>query len=107
MSNNVFNCGTFFRRKSDERSYRSRVGLLYSDGTITPHYLDTSQDKWADNLETAAAAETIVHSAEFIAGLRTLGQDSLDFREYVQRWMAEKCVVGRVREMVSAALEGT
>lgn len=104
---NIWNNGTLMCRKSDERDYRPRVGLLHDDGHIEAHYLDTSQDKWVDDLESARTAEHILDSTEFIDGLRGLGNDSLDFRDYVRRYVLERGIAGRTRDLVEAALEGT
>lgn len=81
---NVFNCGTFFRRKSDERHYRPQVGLLYEDGTIVPHYLDTSKDVYLEE-DPLSQKAVLSDAADFIEELKSLGADSLDFREVVSR----------------------
>jgi hypothetical protein len=68
-----FNNGTFFRRKSDEVHYRPWVGLLRSDGTIDPHYLDTSKDKFVDAEDDSEVETVSVDADKFMA---VLGQVS-------------------------------
>jgi len=44
----VMNCGAFIRRKSNEMVLTPSVGMLHSNGTITRHFLDVSEDQWSD-----------------------------------------------------------
>lgn len=44
----IFNCGSLIPRNIDQHEYKPMVGLLKEDGTVTPHYLDTTQDEWIE-----------------------------------------------------------
>lgn len=96
----IFNCGTFMRRRSDEINYQPQVGLLYEDGRIEPHYLDTSQDKFLKEPLAKELEQQEVDMSEFIEELSNLNLDSLDFRERLIRHMEHKGVDHNVRAAV-------
>lgn len=103
---NVLNCGTFIPRKSDERDYKPRFGLLMDDGTIEVVYLDTTRDKWIDPDDCIAEPSDDVDIEGLIGRLRSLGADSLDFRDAVRRHMESTGTPGDVRTIVENALDG-
>jgi len=96
---NVWNCGCLIRRKKDERKYKPTVGLLYSDGHIEPHFLDTSEDKWLDE-EVSEIGQDFEGLGEFLSELGELDADSLDFKEAVKRYLREH----EVRELTRKIL---
>ena len=102
----VFNCGTMMRRKIDEVDYKPMVGLLRSDGTVEPYFLDCSEDKFmsADKLRVADAAG--LDLSKFMSELESLGGDELDFRSVVDEYLDRKAVDQGVRKAVLQAMEG-
>lgn len=98
----ILNCGTFFRRKSDEIDCRPKVGLLKTDKSIQFHFMDIESDKIAKTSDSSSRDKD--RSSSFIEELRSLGEDSLDFRKAVN--LAISDVDGRVREMVLEAVDG-
>ena len=96
---NVCNCGCLIRRKADEREYRPAVGLLHSDGKVTRHYLDVSEDKWIDPVDKPDSVE-VEGLSEFMAELAALDADSLDFREAVNRWVSDNKVSNDVKQLL-------
>ncbi len=86
----IFNAGTLMRRKIDEINYKPQVGLLHDDGSITPHYLDTSEDKFIDIEEARGKEQLEIDADEFLKELKGLGSDSLDFRHAVNTHMDKK-----------------
>jgi len=101
----IFNAGTLMRRKIDEISYRPQVGLLYEDGSIKPHYLDTSKDKFIDVDEAKQKEQQELDTTAFLKELKGLGSDSLDFRDTVYRYMDSKKIDSDVRELVLESIE--
>lgn len=101
----VFNCGTFMRRASDEIGYKPQVGLLYDDGTVKSHHLDTSQDKIEVIEKTAANNELDI--TDFMAELNELGGDVLDFETAIKRYVENYGVTKPVREVIQRVLEDT
>lgn len=95
----LMNCGTFFRRHSDEINYRPHIGLLYRDGSIVPHYLDISKDvhTQADPTKTAKSR---VDASKILLGFEGLGKDSLDFERAVKYRLEELKPDAEVMEMV-------
>lgn len=96
---NIFNCGAFMRRRSDEEKYRPRVGLVSISGHVTPHYLNTSQDVFqsvaAETSETA-----IADFADFVEELKALGDAALDFRAAIHRWCERRQVSKSVKKIL-------
>lgn len=102
----IMNCGTLMCRKSDERDYKPMVGLIYEDGTIEPHYLDTSQDQWLEESLIEEFEKSEEDMSSFIEDLKQLGIDSLDFREAVEQYMSKHDVDNDVRNLVLQSMEG-
>lgn len=99
----VFNCGGFIRRKSDEINYKPQIGILYSDGTIKPHYLNTTKDRFHE--KPKGREEIAVNMRDFISSLENLGEHGLSFREAVLRQLKEDVIEPETREAVLRALE--
>jgi len=99
----IFNCGTLMRRASDEIDYKPRVGLLYEDGTIKPHYLDTSKDKYIEKVEDAPLEE--MDMSEFIEELKKLGETGLEFTKRVERFFKKNKTRKVVRNIIRKGME--
>lgn len=104
LHKNLFNCGTFLRRKADEKGYKPMVGILHEDGTIIPHYLDCSQDKFLDDPIIQQAERVETDLSGFVQELRSLGVDSLDFRQAIKHRLDQLEVGKNVREIVMETL---
>ncbi len=104
----VFNAGGFMRRRSDEKDFRPRLGLLRSDGTITSHYLNTSKDVFTDNPTGVKEppVEVMMRFVELLKELRGVGDKVLDFQDFVLRWMDKEGVEEGVRRAVLESLGG-
>jgi DNA repair exonuclease SbcCD nuclease subunit len=102
---NVFNPGTFIRRKSDEIDHEPCVGVIYSDGTVKRKKLDTSLDKFHSDAEHRE--EVALDMKRFIDGLEKLGEHGLDFREAVKNHLRKDDVKPETRKMILQALEAT
>jgi hypothetical protein len=104
----LFNCGGFFRRRSDEIAHRPSVGLFSRDGSITRHYLDVSKDVFASpetiigELQSATGADL----EGFVAELGKLGDALIDWPVALRRYMKQHKVRPEVRRAVLKALEG-
>jgi hypothetical protein len=101
----VWNCGGFIRRRSDEINYRTRVGILMSDGTINLHNYDTSLDRFQEIPEKAEKVERDMR--EFLERMEKLGEHGLDFRDAVRRAAndPDQGVPENVRRIVLECLE--
>jgi hypothetical protein len=82
----VLNNGTFMRRSSDERKYRPSVGLLYSDGTIKRHFLDTP-DLFLPEGDKRLEMDEDFDMQDFVKELESLGDESLDFKQAVRHYL--------------------
>lgn len=101
-----FNCGGFYRRKSDEARHKPRVGLLHPDGTVTPHFLDTSRDVFtATVLDTADPGVRSTGLDEFLTRLRALQTSPLDFNEALRKAMSHDTTPEPVRVVLREALQ--
>lgn len=84
----IFNCGSLMRRNSDQIDYKPQVGLLYSDGSVKPYYLDITQDKHLDVSKEALGEDTL-NMKSFIEELEKLGDTDLDFTEAMNRYLSD------------------
>lgn len=85
------NAGSLMVRKSDERDYKPSVGLLHKNGTITRHFLDTSEDKYLEvsGEQARSLTEGGLDLAAFVSELEELGDNDLNFTEAVRRFVSE------------------
>lgn len=100
----VLNVGGFIRRKSDERSYAPRVGVIYDDGSVVRHRLDTSGDEFHDNPDEQP--ETVLNMRAFVEDLKSLGEQGLNFQEEVRRFLRKNPLSPEVEQMVLESLKG-
>jgi hypothetical protein len=104
LGSRIINCGTFMRRKSDEKTYRPMVGILYDDRHIEPHYLDVSADLWLDDAPSRPEEDQAADTSGVIAALRQLGSDALDFRAVLRQLMDQRNTGQRVRGVVASVI---
>tara|TARA_A100000171_G_scaffold53079_1_gene76342 strand:+ start:22038 stop:22949 length:912 start_codon:yes stop_codon:yes gene_type:complete len=78
----VYNNGTFIRRKSDEIVYEPTVALLYEEGDVQIHHLDTRKDEFVD-AELFVEKES-VDITQFIEELKGMQESGLNFVEAVE-----------------------
>lgn len=87
LGRTVFNAGTFIRQRSDERGNKPLVGILMSDGTVYPHLLDTSADKWNEGLFENQARAAGVDARDFLDALTDIGAVGVDYAEAVKEYV--------------------
>jgi hypothetical protein len=98
-----WNCGGFMRRKSDEKHYRPRVGLILQSGKMMSVELDISQDKFDAHSEEPAM--NVPGLEEFLDELSELQTHTLDFVETMAHTMDMKRTSPEVRRIVTEAME--
>lgn len=81
----IYNCGTFMRRKLDERDCKPGVGILYADGRISRQPLITDQDKFIDVAAIRDAFATDAKIAGFLEYIRNMTGEQLSFEDAVRR----------------------
>jgi len=101
----IMNCGTLMRRHINEIDYKPQIGLLHSDGSITPHFLDTSKDLFLEDHLIKAKEEQGLNISKFLQELKNLGSDSIDLRYAADKYMKIKKTDDDVRAMVLEAIE--
>lgn len=101
----VWNCGSFMRRHSNEVDYAPRVGILYSDGNIVSHYLDTSHDKYLDIVSDIIDEKNELDISEFVKGLEKLGDSALDFTQAIKEFVAKNEVDNNVKQILLSLVE--
>ena len=102
-STDIFNCGTLMRRKSDEIDYKPQIGLLYSDGSVEPYYLDTSQDKYLDVVSVEDSMEDL-NMKSFIEELEKLGDTDLDFTEAIKYYLQKNKISKSIQNIIIKAM---
>lgn len=100
---NVFNGGTFIRRKSDEMFHRPCCGIIYSDGSVKRHFLDTSGDRFHEDVEDRS--EVALDMRAFINNLEKLGEHGLDFRAAVKQHLEKDDVPEGAKQIILEALK--
>lgn len=98
----VINVGGFIRRKSDEIDYEPCVGVIYDDGTVKRKRLDTSIDVFHDTPEDRK--EVPLNMKEFIAGLESLGEHGLNFKEAVENHLRTEDIDKETKEIILHAI---
>lgn len=101
----VVNCGGFMRRKCDEQSYKPSVGLLYADGTVSRHYLDTKEDQFVSPEKLVLAALKGAEMLDFVEELKGLGDRAIDFRQAVERALQKENADEETRRIVLEAFD--
>lgn len=101
----VLNCGGFMARKSDERNYKPRFGLLHDDGHIDSISLDVSKDNWIDPEDMNALVDEPLNLTGLIDEFEHLGSDALDFAEVLIRTMEREATDESVKQKVIEALQ--
>lgn len=99
----IFNCGTLMRRKSDEIDYKPQVGLLMDDGSVVPHYLDVSQDKYITKAEEQV--KDVLDMGDFFDELEKLGSTALDFAEAMKQFLHSGKTSDEAKEIILRAME--
>lgn len=81
----IWNPGSFLRRNADEKDRVPQVGLLRSDGSVTPVLVPVSDDKWLKK-EAIIRAEG-VDVGPLLKAMEGLDDKRPDFCESVRRWL--------------------
>lgn len=103
----LWNGGTFYRRKSDEKNYQPAVGILTRSGKVVRHELDVSQDKF---LTTEEVVERVLNSGaifgDFAKALENLGEGPINFSELCRQALESGDKDKAVRNVVIRLLGG-
>lgn len=101
----VFNCGSLMRRNIDQRDYQPMVGLLFSDGTVEPHFLDCSEDKFIDKEKAGNELISGLDLTKFMEELEELGGGELDFRSAMDLYFKRTETSESVQKVVLEAMD--
>lgn len=85
----IVNCGTFFRRRSDEVGYRSFATLLRSDGSLAQIEYDTDGDKFhiPGRSDFVTDLAQTIDMRDFMDELGKLGGTALDFFDALKQFL--------------------
>ncbi len=101
----ICNTGGFIRRKSDEVDYKPMIGLIHESGTVTPHYLDCTEDVFLNPSELASIVKDGIDVSAFLAELNQLGDKAISFREAVEDCIRSQKVREEVATIILKAME--
>ena len=101
----ILNCGGFMRRSKDEIEYTPSIGLVDFGGQIERWALDCSEDKYLKQDPSHEIIDEDLGLPEFIAELKQLGSDELDFKSAVENYCEANNVDDETREIVMGAIE--
>lgn len=105
----VLNCGGFAPRKSDEREYKPWFGVI-TDGLQVHTFHNIMKVKWDDDLIQDLADHNDdkgkpVDLESLVEILDNLGEQSLDFKTAIDRYLLEEKVPSSVRQIILTAME--
>lgn len=101
----IVNCGTFYRRKSDEKDYKTYLYVILKDGRLARIPLDNSEDRFLDD-ETAQKLEAKeVRTDGFLTELAKLGDSALNYAETVRHMINAEGIPEPIRRIMILALE--
>lgn len=103
----ILNCGGLQCRRSDEKAYRPRIGLLHDSGLVTQHFLDTSQDRWSSLSTEILAVEraTEMNLSGFIEDVNKLRDMGLNWRQTVYDFCEANSLSKEVQDIIHACVE--
>jgi hypothetical protein len=103
----VCNCGCTIPRKSTEQFQQPCVGVLYSNGEVKRHALDTSQDKWIDESHSVVVGieKDQEEMIRFVDGLRDVHSNAVDFKTAVIRYLDKHPTRPEVKKLVQRIME--
>jgi DNA repair exonuclease SbcCD nuclease subunit len=85
LAGSILNCGTLFRRKADEISYRPSIGVLFLSGAMDRRPLRI-EGEYIESLESVDQPK-IDDFGDFMKHLGDLRAEPLSFREFLERCM--------------------
>lgn len=105
----TFNCGSLMRLNRDQEHYCPRVGIVYSDCSVIPYYLDTSMDSTIGHFSDRGimdVAEQQEDVDEFLQELAQMGRGGLDFLDAVRRYANKHNVRKATAKLIEQILTG-
>jgi hypothetical protein len=100
----LFNCGALMQRHKNELKYTPQVGLLYKDGVVIPHLLNTKDDKYLSVDSNHVVEGVTKDMAEFFNSLQELDEVGLDFTRTIKHYLKTHDVPKSVKTILIKAL---
>lgn len=98
----VYNCGTVFRRKADERTYSPRYYRVDSSGSVETCFFDVSDDQFLETRDVGVSENEGAFD-DFLDQLKKSETDSIDFREELEK--AAETQSEKVKSRIRSYLE--
>jgi DNA repair exonuclease SbcCD nuclease subunit len=100
----IVNCGSLMRLTIDQLDYRPRIWYLYSDNTVEPVYLDTTEDVFLtpERILECVNSEKIESLIDLLQECR---EEFASFPDVVLRVLDENNVDAEVRQVVLSAMQ--
>ncbi len=103
----ILNCGAFLKRNADEANYQPCIGVVFGDGTVKRHKLDTSKDVISSTDEIIqGVVEGDIDLTDFLDELNQLGDRTASFSAAVHNYFRNHKVKRRIREIILGAIDG-
>jgi hypothetical protein len=104
-NHHLLNCGTFFRRKIDEIDYSPHVGLLHEDGSISLHFMDVTEDKFAHPEVSSIINSQDTCLDELIAALGKTAWESMTLSEAISLAIQNKPISKEAERIIYEAID--
>lgn len=105
-STEIFNCGGFMRRHSDQLDYKPMVGLLTQYGKVIPFPLNTKGENHLSTLMTPIEGmKEAVDMTEFKEELQKLGVVGLDYFKMLNQFLRDKKVKKKIKKIINEIMD--
>lgn len=104
----VVNCGAFHRRHKDEIDHKPSVWLLYTNGKIKRHYLDTSKDQFLDydKMDMPMNKGLMFDLSDLKEEIADAAEQAISFGKMVLWWLEKNNTPTEVKNALLRAIGG-
>jgi hypothetical protein len=105
----IYNCGSLMRLNRNQLNHLPRVGIIYSDYSVIPYYLETHRDKYMNISDVNKLVDDAIdrdNVDEFLAELATMGRGGLDFLVAVRRYVDRAGVQKATKRLIEMIMSG-
>ena len=100
----ICNNGAAILRTIDQIDYEPCVSLIFDDGSVVRHALDTSEDVWIDRKAVRRMKKQADEIREFASQITGITSDTLDFVKIVQEACRSEGVEPEIRQIIQEAI---
>lgn len=104
-SRGLMNCGGFMRRRTDDATRNPMIGILYSDGSIRKHLLNTEGEQLDIGEIVEMRERDDAEIEDFVKRLSDLQESSFDFASALVNYIETHDVSPGVRKFILSSIQ--